>query len=136
MARILVIDDDRDFVDMTRRVLEAAEFDMDEALTPESALERLRAETFDLVILDVMMPAGYEGFEVARAIREDLDKRELPILILTAVHETKQVPYRFAPDKDYLPVDVFLDKPASPELLVNTVKEMLGELREHPEYPL
>jgi hypothetical protein len=46
------------------------------------------------------------------------------------------VPYRFAPDEDYLPVDVFLDKPVEPEALVDIIKEMLGERREEPEYPL
>jgi hypothetical protein len=48
----------------------------------------------------------------------------------------KQVPYRFAPDKDYLPVDVFLDKPANPEDVLDTIKEVLGERRQEPTHPL
>ena len=58
------------------------------------------------------------------------------LLMLTSLRETKKIPYRFAPDSDYLPVDVFLEKPVSPELLIKTVKDMLGERREKPEYPL
>jgi hypothetical protein len=56
--------------------------------------------------------------------------------MLTNVHNVKKVPYRFAPNEDYLPVDVFLDKPIEPQVLVDTVKEMLGERREEPEHPL
>jgi len=136
MTKILVVDDDQDFVDVTRDFLEHADFEVDEALTPEGGLEKIKTAAFDLVILDVMMPHGFEGFEVARAIREDLNKRDLPVLMLTSLCETKKIPYRFAPDDEYLPVDVFLEKPVSPELLVKTVKDMLGQRREEPEYPL
>jgi hypothetical protein len=47
--------------------------------------------------------------------------------MLTAVHSVKEVPYGFAPDEEYLPVDVFMDKPIGPETLVETIREMLGE---------
>jgi CheY-like chemotaxis protein len=88
------------------------------------------------VILDVMMPTGYEGFAVARAIREEHSLKDLPIVILTSVHGKRQVPYRFAPDETYLPVDVFLDKPIEPDGLVETINELLGERREEPRHPL
>jgi len=82
------------------------------------------------------MPIGYEGFDVAREIRKEHNLIELPIIILTNVHGVREVPYRFAPDEDYLPVDVFLDKPVDPKALVDIIKEMLGERREELEYPL
>jgi DNA-binding response OmpR family regulator len=82
------------------------------------------------------MPSGYEGFEVARAIRETHGVLDVPILMLSQVHSVKKVPYRFAPDKDYLPVDVFLDKPSNPEDVLDTIKEILGERREEPASPL
>jgi len=136
MYKILIIDDDQDFLDATGEFLRRADFEVDEALTPESALDKIKASHFDLVVLDVMMPAGFEGFEVAKAIREDLGKRDLPVLMLTSLCETKEIPYRFAPDSDYLPVDVFLEKPVSPEQLVCTIQDLLGERREEPEHPL
>jgi len=73
---------------------------------------------------------GYERLIIATGLIE------LPIFILTNVHSTKKVPYRFALDEDYLPVDVFLDKPIEPKQLVATIQEMLGERREEPEHPL
>lgn len=49
--------------------------------------------------------------------------RHIPILMLTAIHTT--TPMRFAPDSDYLPVEIFLEKPIDPEVLVAKVKELL-----------
>ena len=136
MPKILVIDDDEDFLVSMRIVLEAHEFVVETATTPEEGTAKVKSSKPDLVVLDVMMPTGYEGFEVARTIREEYNLRDLPIVILTNVHNVREVPYRFAPDEDYLPVDVFLDKPFGPEALVNSIKDLLGERREEPRYPL
>jgi CheY-like chemotaxis protein len=127
MPKVLVVDDDPDFQEVHRVVLENRGFEVSAAYTAEEGLEKIRDEEPDLVILDVMLPDGYEGFEVARQVREELGLRDLPILILTSIHARKQVSYRFAPDDDWIPVDVFLDKPVEPEMLVNKVVEMLGE---------
>ncbi len=136
MPKILVIDDDRDLLDAARMMLEKAQFEVCVAATPDEGLKMVEALAPDLVVLDVMMPSDYEGFAVARAIREDLEMRSLPIVILSAVHQRKQVPYRFAADEDYLPVDAFLDKPFDTKQLVEMVKKLLGQERIEPEYPL
>jgi len=136
MPKILVIDDDPDFRYAVRMVLEAEGFEAVMAADGEEGIAKVLDTQPDLVTLDVIMGEDLEGFEVARTLREDHDLVDLPILMLTAVHSVKQVPYRFAPDKEYLPVDVFMDKPIEPETLVDTIKEMLGERREEPEYPL
>jgi len=126
MHKILIIDDDRDFQDATRLVLEKNGFEVASAYGPEEGIEKLKAEKPDLVILDVLMPSNYEGFDVARKIREDLRMRELPIILLTAVHAEKKVPYRFGPHEKWLPVDYFFDKPVEPQTLVAKVKELLN----------
>jgi len=136
MARIMIIDDDPDFVIALRTVLENRGFQVNSAPSAEKGIERILEWKPDLLILDVMMPSGFEGFEAARAIREEHGLKDLPIVILTSLHEERKVPYRFAPDKNYLPVDVFLDKPVEPDALVATVDELLGELRKEPDFPL
>lgn len=136
MHSILIVDDDREFLDMTRVVLEKSGFEVRTSQTPEDGLEQIEKDRPDLVILDVMMPSDYEGFDVARRVREDLRLRELPLVILTNIHSTKKVPYRFAPDEDYLPVDRFFDKPVEPGLLLDTINELLGEHREEPRHQL
>jgi len=136
MSKILVVDDDTDFLMAVETGLEAHGFQVETAPTPEEGLRKLASNQPDLVVLDVLLPQGYEGFEMARAIREEHGLTELPILMLTNVHTVKEAPYRFAPDADYLPVDVFLDKPVDMQTLVDTIQEMLGERREEAKHPL
>jgi len=126
MQKILIIDDDKDFQDALRLVLEDHGFDVISAYDPEEGTEKVQSEKPDLVILDVLMPSNYEGFDVARKIREKLKMKELPILLLTAVHTEKKVPYRFAPHEEYLPVDYFMDKPVEPDVLLEKVNELLN----------
>jgi DNA-binding response OmpR family regulator len=136
VAKILVIDDDPDFLLAVKMALDAHDLEMETATTPEEGISKVLSVKPDLVILDVMMPTGYEGFDVARQIREKHKLIDLPILVLSSIHSTKKVPYRFAPNEDYLPVDVFLDKPIEPEQIVHMIQEMLGERREDPEHLL
>jgi DNA-binding response OmpR family regulator len=126
MPKILVIDDDKDFQEATRIVLEKNDFKVISAYDPDEGLQKVQSESPDLVILDVMMPSDFEGFDVARKIREELKRPELPVVLLTAVHGAKKVPYRFAPHEQWLPVDYFYDKPVAPDVLVAKVKEYLN----------
>jgi DNA-binding response OmpR family regulator len=126
MQKILVIDDDKDYQMAIRVVLEKNNFEVASAYNPDEGIQKVQSEKPDLIILDVIMSKGYEGFDVARKIREELKMRELPIILLSAVHEVKKVPYRFAPHDQWLPVDYFYDKPIEPEVLVNKIKELLN----------
>ena len=116
--------------------MEAAGLEVSEAVNANTGFEKIRTDKPDLVILDVLMPSEYEGFDLARRIREELKLNDLPILMLSTVHDVKKLPYRFAPGEEYLPVNAFLDKPVPPETLMRKVREMLGLHREEPEAPL
>jgi len=126
MSKVLIIDDDRDFQAITRLVLENHNFEVVSAYNQDEGIRMVQDEKPDLVILDVVMSTDYEGFEVARQIREKLKMRRLPILMLSAVHQVKKVAYRFAPDEEWLPVDYFFEKPIEPEILVSKIKELLN----------
>lgn len=136
MSKILLIDDDPDFVAATQVILRGEGFEVDTAGNAAEGLQKVERGKPDLLILDVMMQTEYEGFQVARTIREDLGERSLPIIILSAVREVKQIPYQFQPDDTYLPVDIFLDKPTDPTALVRAIRDALSESRETPETPL
>ncbi|HEC22984.1 MAG TPA: response regulator [Chloroflexi bacterium] len=129
MAKILIVDDDPDMVLATRLCLEGAGHEVIEAANGTEALEKIRAERPDLIILDVMMDTTTEGFQLALTLRspdprsEYAEFRDIPILILTAIHTT--APVRFSPDEDYLPVDDFIDKPIDPDELVKKVEALL-----------
>lgn len=129
MAKILIIDDDPDMVLASRLCLEQAGHQVVEARNSAAGLEQLRAERPDLIILDVMMDTATEGFQLALKLRgpqpdpELSEFRDIPILMLTAIHTT--TPLRFGPEADYLPVDDFIDKPIDPDLLVQKVDGLL-----------
>jgi DNA-binding response OmpR family regulator len=132
MARILIIDDDHSFHDLYRGILAASGYEVVDAYGPEEGLEMVKSQEPDLIILDIMMPDGFEGFDVARKIREDLQMPDLPIIVMSAIHDVKQIPYRFAPDPQWLPIDLWLDKPFSPDALLNQIKAALNETPGQP----
>ena len=130
MAKILIIDDDPDMVLAAQMTLEAAGHEISSAANGTEGLAKIKEINPDLIILDVMMDSTTEGFQVSLKLRsQDPDSeykafRETPIIMLTAIHTT--TPLRFGPEDDYLPVDVFLDKPLDPDLLLAKVEESLA----------
>ena len=129
MAKILIIDDDPDMVLAARLCLEGAGHGVIEAGSGEEGLEKIRQDTPDLIVLDVMMDTTTEGFQLALTLRsqdpnsEYAAYRDIPIIMLTAIHTTS--PVRLGPDEEFLPVDAFIDKPIDPDNLVQRVAELL-----------
>jgi len=80
-GRVLVVDDDRRLRDMLRRALESVGYEVDTAEDGGRALAAISGRTFDLVVLDVLMP-GVDGLGVARRLRQRGDP--IPVLMLTA----------------------------------------------------
>jgi len=81
--RVLVVDDDQDIVDLLRYNLEAAGFEVSQALDGEAGLSAIRSNLPDVVILDVMMPK-MDGFAVLAAVRADEATANIPVVMLTA----------------------------------------------------
>ena len=125
--RIMVVDDDPDFVMTTEAALKAAGYEVSQCLDATGALDAIRKAAPDLLILDVMMERGAAGFQIAQQLRREPAFARLPILMVTAIHQTTKL--RFSPDTDgdFLPVDEFLDKPVEPEKLVERVGVLLAE---------
>jgi signal transduction histidine kinase/DNA-binding response OmpR family regulator/CHASE3 domain sensor protein len=82
-VRILVVDDDPQHCELMRATLEPRGFAVSIAATGEEGLAQLEVESFDLVLLDLVLP-GISGVEVAMRLRDDDRTRRLPILLLTA----------------------------------------------------
>jgi CheY-like chemotaxis protein len=122
---ILIIDDDIDLVEILRVTLENNGYRVIDAQTGDRGLAKAKEENPDLILLDVMMGNVDEGFQVAYLLRSDPGTADTPILMLTAV--TAQTGFKFdlAQDKDFLPVDEFLEKPISPRTLVDKVRKHL-----------
>ncbi len=134
-ATILVVDDDPDIVEALTLVLKSESYQVEAATNAEEALEKVTAARPDLILLDVMMPDGTEGFQFVWKLRNEYpeDLAQTPIIVLTAIHDTTRL--RFYPERgdgtyepgEYLPVQGFIDKPADPSELLKQVAEVLGD---------
>ncbi|MBN2355811.1 response regulator [candidate division KSB1 bacterium] len=125
-AKILVIDDDPDFVMINRTILESAGYQVDAAQDPDSAWLKIKAWMPDLICLDVMMPTGTEGFHFAHRIRKDAETNHIPILMITSIHDHTDLRFS-SEDEDYLPVDDFVEKPIKKETLLQKVETLLAQ---------
>jgi DNA-binding response OmpR family regulator len=81
--RILVVDDDENILNLEKTILEQKGFSVTTAAGGGDALKVLSQETFDLILLDVMMPE-VDGFTVCRKIKDDPRLKDVPVIFLTA----------------------------------------------------
>ncbi len=127
MARVLLVDDDVDIQEANKIALEAKGHDVLLAYSAAEAREAIKTETPDVVVLDVMMERKDSGFDVAREIRAA--HPNLPILMLTGIHDHVDKAMRFGPDETWLPVTRFVEKPLSLEKLVAEVETLAAEAK-------
>ncbi len=125
--RILIIDDDPDFVEVTKVLFETRQYDVSAAYDPEEGFAKLEEETPDALILDVMMGKGADGFLVARKIRKDPRFDKMPILMMTSMRE--QTGFDFPGERihsKFLPVDDYVEKGVEPKVLLDKVEQLLA----------
>ncbi len=123
-ATVLVIDDDPDFLEFARIVLESRDY---EVLTAESAAEGLalmRQAQPDVVLLDVVMSYTFDGLNATREIREDPQLKGTPLILISAIVSGEE-PELFPADES-LHHDLFLSKPIEPAELLKQVKELIS----------
>ena len=123
--KILLVDDEVDFVEITKVALESKGYQVVVAYDGKEALNMVQKEKPDLIILDVMMATKTEGFDVSREIRKQKEFQNTPIIMLTAIRERMDVKWKIQPDKEWLPVTEFVEKPIPPEKLIEKIEEML-----------
>ncbi|MHC4435690.1 MAG: response regulator [Planctomycetota bacterium] len=124
--KIMIIDDDPDFVEVTKVLFESRQYQVSAAYDPEEGFAKLDADIPDALILDVMMGKGADGFIVARKIRKDSRFDKMPILMLTSMRE--QTAFDFPGERihsKFLPVDEYLEKGVEPQVLLDKVEQLL-----------
>ena len=124
--RLIIIDDDPDFVSGIKSVLEKAEYQVDTAYNPKDGFQALQTGQYDLLLLDIMMGRGAEGIALARKISKDARLRTMPVLIITSIRE--QIAFLFpgqAVHPNFVDVDELMEKPVEPKLLLEKVEALL-----------
>jgi two-component system, OmpR family, alkaline phosphatase synthesis response regulator PhoP len=124
-AKILVVDDEEDILDLISSNLQREGFEVIQARTGEDALDLIKTNTPDLIVLDVMLP-GMQGLDVCRHIRAVPDYSEIPILILSA--EGTEVDRILGLE---MGADDYMTKPFSVRELISRIRAALRKTRRH-----
>ena len=122
--KILIVDDDRVLVDATKAVLESKNYQVVAAFDGDEGLVRAKEEEPDLIILDIIMPTK-DGFSVCEQLKNDPQLLEIPVLIMTSFAQHKgetDIPVSAGLS---LEAEGYIDKPVSPDELLNRVEKML-----------
>jgi two-component system alkaline phosphatase synthesis response regulator PhoP len=120
-GRILVVDDEIYIVHILDFSLGMEGYEVLTALDGEQALERVRNDKPDLIVLDIMMPK-LDGYEVCRTIKADPETRNIPVILLSA--KGRNVDQKMGFD---VGADDYITKPFSPRKLVERINSLLGQ---------
>jgi len=123
-AKILLVDDDADFVESTKMVLESKPYEVIVAVNGSDGLRKAKEEKPDLILLDVIMPVE-DGFTAAEQIKKDPELAKIPVLMLTS-YSVKGTETSIPRSRGYaLETDDYIDKPVSPDDLLALVEKHL-----------
>ena len=128
MAKVMIVDDDRDFMDSICRVLQHKGHQTTALYDTQEVIDKLEREPHEVLVLDVMFPENAAaGFHLAQEIRKHKTLTKLPILILSAINT--KFPMGFGPsdiNEMWMPVQDFLEKPIDFDVLVAKVEKLAG----------
>lgn len=123
MAKILIVDDDPDFTEVTRIVLESAGHTVLNATSGDKGFARAREEKPDLIVLDVIMDSVLDGVSMSQSMYDDPEMRSTPIIMVTSIANTDYA--ELFPTDDYIHIQAFLTKPVAPASLLKQVDKLL-----------
>jgi DNA-binding NtrC family response regulator len=121
MAKILMVDDDREFTEAAKAVLEANGHNVSMMHNAIDAEKTIEAGKFDIIFLDIMMQEADDGIALAGRLKKK--GVQAPIIMLSGV--SKVTGYEYGKCNEALPCTDFLEKPVSPEDLINKVNSVL-----------
>jgi CheY-like chemotaxis protein len=124
----LIVDDDYDFLEINRMILERAGYRVVTAAEPGAALKKMAEEKPDLVITDLMMTSLDSGFSFARNIKGDPAYADIPVILSTSVSSAMGLDFRprSAEETTAMNVDAYFDKPLVPAKLLAKIAELLA----------
>jgi two-component system cell cycle sensor histidine kinase/response regulator CckA len=127
MTRLLVVEDSPTQAEELKLVLRSEGFEVEAASDGASALRRLRAKQFDLVLSDILMPR-MSGYELCRAVKSDEARKDLPVILLTTLRDPMDIVEGLESGADN-----FITKPYEPRYLVRRVQGILENRRMRAE---
>ena len=133
--KILIVDDDHDFVEALSTFLEAHHYAVLKAYDGPEGLKLAKMEHPDLILMDVIMKERTEGFFTVQEIRRIPELKTVPIFIVSSLYS--QIPdFRVTPNKGWLAHDDFLPKPVDLTELLEKIQRRLEPRPRNPETPV
>ncbi len=135
--RILIVDDDADFRESTRTLLEAYGYEVSTATTGRAGLVALRSSPPDLLVVDVMMEYDGAGYEVNQAVKygaEFQSLRHIPIVMVSSIPMGPATRFKTAGEVDMITPNVYLTKPLDIPCFLSEVRGLLGEAQAEPVF--
>ena len=123
--KVLMIDDDPDFVAAVQALLEAKDYVVVTASNGEEGINKAKEEKPDLITLDVMMTNDSEGLDVSRKFKEDADLNTIPIIIVSGVKKIYECAYDYETGENVVPAKAFVEKPIDPEKFLETIEKYI-----------
>ena len=129
MAKILIIDDDKDIIDSLTLVLEASGYQVESKMDTDNLIADVKTANPDLIILDVIFPEDPQaGFKAARELHKNEGLGHIPVLLLSAVNIKSNLAFGFSESdisEDFMPVEAFIEKPVEPQVLLERIRHLL-----------
>jgi CheY-like chemotaxis protein len=127
-VKILVIDDEEAVRDSLQAILESRQYTVITAADRTEGMDKIKAEKPDLLILDIMMSSWLDGLDMSKTLKDDLQFKDMPIVMLTGVKERTIFDFRpRAGGPDWCSVDAYLDKPVEPDVLLAEIEKQLAK---------
>ncbi len=128
--KILIVEDEEDILELIRYNLAKEGYQIDGVMSGEAALRQIKRNTYNLLVLDLMLP-GVDGLDVCKMLKRDPSTAEIPVIILTAKGEEADIVVGLE-----LGADDYITKPFSPRILIARIKAVLRRRQpqehEHP----
>ena len=121
---VLLVDDDKEYINSLEELLTSVGYKVLIAYNGKEALAHTEKTRPDAIILDVMMDSDTEGFEVSRVISKTDALNGLPVILVTGISREMNLPFRFEPHKELLPVKAVVDKPVDPSDLLKKLEDL------------
>lgn len=124
MTTILIVDDDPDFCETTRIVLEQNGYETVSAANGEEAMQAVGQAKPDLIVLDVIMSSILDGLDVSQQLQNSPEHKDIPIVMVTSIANTDYA--ALFPTDEYVHISAFMTKPISPDRLLAQVQKLLA----------
>ncbi|MBM3709046.1 MAG: response regulator [Actinobacteria bacterium] len=124
-ANILIIDDDPDFVEAIKAILENKSYNVSAAYDKNEGIKKINSEKPDLILLDIMMEKLDDGFTICYELKHNPELKKIPVLAISAITDETGLKFSIETDGEYFEADDYIVKPVRADDLLERIEKLL-----------